>query len=303
MTQVEDDLQHSSEPLVTSIQGDPARFFNRELSWLQFNRRVLDEALSTRHPLLERVKFLSVFSSNLDEFFMVRVSGIHEQIDAGVNSRSADGRTPREHMALIKPVIEELVETQHCAWVEDIQPELRSAGIPICDFGELSEAQRLAARTLFYDRLLPILTPLAFDPGHPFPHISNLSINLAVVVRHEQMGERFARVKVPAVLPRFMPIAAEGRTVYVWVEQIIAAHVDALFPEVPVLATYPFRVTRDADIELQEEEAGDLLRTIEDGVRQRHFGNVVRLTVDQSMPQHWGARCGRRPTGARRGRR
>ncbi len=263
-----------------------ARFFNRELSWLEFNRRVLGEALSARHPLLERVKFLSIFSSNLDEFFMVRVSGIHEQLDAGVTSPSPDGLTPREHMARIKPVIDELVTTQHHAWLEDIQPQLRAAGVVVCDYDELSEAQRTVARALFHEQIFPVLTPLAFDPGHPFPHISNLSINLAVVIDDEAQGERFARVKVPEVLPRFLPISVDGTTVYTWIEQIVAAHIDALFPDVRVTATYPFRVTRDADVELQEEEANDLLQTIEHSVRQRHFGDVVRLAVDLSMPQH-----------------
>jgi len=276
----------ADEPAAVPLIKSRARFFNRELSWLEFNRRVLGEALSARHPLLERAKFLSIFSSNLDEFFMVRVSGIHEQLDAGVTSPSPDGLTPREHMARIKPLIDELVATQHRAWLEDIQPQLRAAGVVVCNYDELSEAQRAVARALFLEQIFPVLTPLAFDPGHPFPHISNLSINLAVVVGDEEQGERFARVKMPEVLPRFQPIEVDGTTVYVWIEQIVAAHIDALFPDVCVTATYPFRVTRDADVELQEEEANDLLQTIEHSVRQRHFGDVVRLAVDLSMPQH-----------------
>ncbi len=274
--------ERAAVPLIESR----ARFFNRELSWLEFNRRVLGEALSARHPLLERVKFLSIFSSNLDEFFMVRVSGIHEQLDAGVTSRSPDGLTPREHMTHIKQAIDELVVTQHRAWLEDILPQLRAAGVVVCDYDELSESQRAVARALFLEQIFPVLTPLAFDPGHPFPHISNLSINLAVVVDDEEQGERFARVKVPEVLPRFLPLTVDGTTVYAWIEQVIAAHIDALFPDVRVTATYPFRVTRDADVELQEEEANDLLQTIEHSVRQRHFGDVVRLAVDLTMPQH-----------------
>jgi polyphosphate kinase len=267
-----------------SDAGDPNRLFNRELSWLQFNRRVLGEALNPRHPLLERVKFLAIFSSNLDEFFMVRVSGIHNQIDAGVTTRSPDGLTPKQHMTLIKPVIDELIAIQHHAWTAEIQPQLEAAGIVLRDYNYLSDAQRAAARTFFHEQIFPIVTPLAFDPGHPFPHVSSLSLNLAVVVNHPKMGEQFARVKVPELLPRFIPLTTEGSTVYVWVEQIIAAHAEVLFRGIQVVASYPFRITRDADIELREDEASDLLQTIAENVRQRHFGNVIRLIIDQMMP-------------------
>jgi polyphosphate kinase len=262
------------------------RYLNRELSLLQFNRRVLGEALRTRHPLLERVKFLAIFSSILDEFFMVRVASIREQIDAGVVEPSPDGLSPAEQLALIKPVVEELSEAQRRCWCDDILPQLRRQGIGVCDYAELNDNQRAAARTLFYEEIFPVLTPLAFDPGHPFPHISNLSLSLAVVVNDPRRGERFARIKVPEVLPRLMAIPSnDGTLVLVWLEQIIAAHVDALFPGMQVVETYPFRVIRNADVDLQEEEAADLLRTIEHGIRQRQFGRVVRLTVGESMPE------------------
>jgi polyphosphate kinase len=268
----------------SSLSAD--QYLNRELSWLQFNRRVLGEALDARHPLLERVKFLSIFSSNLDEFFMVRVAGIREQIDAGVVESSPDGLSPAEQMAAIKPIVEELSEIQRRCWKNDALPQLLRAGIRVCNYADLNAAQRESARALFYDEIFPVLTPLAFDPGHPFPHISNLSLNLAVVVRGNRQSQLFARVKVPEVLPRLIMIpSGDGELVLVWLEQIIAAHVDALFPGMEVVESYPFRVTRNTDVDLQEEEAADLLRTIEHGIRQRQFGRVVRLTVDKSMPR------------------
>jgi len=261
------------------------RYLNRELSWLQFNRRVLGEALDVRHPLLERVKFLSIFSSNLDEFFMVRVAGIRQQIEAGVIEPSPDGLSPHDQLAHIKPVVEELTELQRKCWCDDVRPQLQAKGILVCDYAELNERQRQRLRELFLEEIFPVLTPLAFDPGHPFPHISNLSLSLAVVVHDPRHGERFARVKVPEVLPRLLPIPSDdGQQVFVWLEQVIAEHVDALFPGMHVVEAYPFRVTRNGDVDLQEEEAADLLRTIEHGIRQRHFGRVVRLTVDESIP-------------------
>jgi polyphosphate kinase len=277
-------VAHEELPKLPPMGAD--RYLNRELSWLQFNRRVLGEALDPRQPLLERVKFLAIFSSNMDEFFMVRVAGIREQIDAGVIEPSPDGLSPHEQMIQIKPVVDELTEMQRRCWSEEVLPQLRAQGIFVCTYAELNTAQREAVRELFYEEIFPVLTPLAFDPGHPFPHISNLSLSLAVVVNDPRHGERFARVKVPEVLPRLMRVPSQdGRQVFVWLEHIIAAHVDALFPGMHIPETYPFRVTRNGDVDLQEEEAADLLRTIEHGIRQRQFGRVVRLAVDQSIPQ------------------
>lgn len=273
-----------------------ARYFNRELSWLAFNWRVFEEAMLDRHPLLERVKFLAIFNTNLDEYFMIRVAGLKQQIAARVNERTADGLTPAEQLTAIRSVVQRHLEMEQRCWLDDIHPKLGAQGINLLDYHELTEEQRRACRDYFEREVFPVLTPLAFDPSHPFPHISNLSINLAVVINDPEEGELFARVKVPAVLPRFVPIgggACDGlehippkrRGCYTWMEQVIAANVDALFPGVEVVESYAFRITRNADVEIQEEEAADLLRTIEQGVRQRRFGAVVRISVEHTMPQ------------------
>jgi len=275
---------------------EAAPYINRELSWLEFNRRVLEEALGEGHPLLERVKFLSIFSTNLDEFFMIRVAGIKQQVAAGVNTRSPDGTTPAEQLIAIRRVVDDLVDQHRRCWLEDVEPKLRAQGIHVLDYAELTEQQRAFCKAYFEREVFPVLTPLAFDPSHPFPQISNLSINLAVVINDPEEGPLFARVKVPAVLPRLIPInggAREGldhiplerRHCFVWLDQVIAENVDALFPGMAVTEAYIFRITRNAYVEIQEEEAADLLRTIEQGVRQRRFGAVVRLTIQHDMPQ------------------
>jgi len=271
-------------------------YFNRELSWLAFNHRVLEEALDERHPQLERVKFLAIFSTNLDEFFMIRVAGIKQQVAAGVVSRSPDGMTPVEQLAAVRRVVNAQQDMQRTCWLHNLQPRLRDQGIRLLDYAELTRQQRAFCKAYFEREVFPVLTPLAFDPSHPFPQISNLSINLAVVINDPEEGELFARVKVPAVLPRLIPIEAgrharpahippERRHGFVWLEQVIAENVDALFPGMEVVEAYVFRITRNADMEIQEEEAADLLRTIEQGVRARRFGAVVRLTVQHDMPQ------------------
>jgi polyphosphate kinase len=275
---------------------EPSRYLNRELSWLAFNRRVLEEALDERTPLLERVKFLAIVGTNLDEFFMIRVAGIKQQIVAGVVTRSPDGMTPAEQLSAIRQVVARDIATQRSCWLEDLQPKLRAQGVSVLDYTELNEQQRAFCAAYFEHEVFPVLTPLAFDPSHPFPQISNLSINLAVVIRDVEEGELFARVKVPAVLPRLIelsdeqpeappPLPIERRHCFVWLDQVIAANVAALFPGMEVVEAYDFRVTRNADVEIAEEEAADLLRTIEQGVRQRRFGAVVRLTVQRDMPQ------------------
>jgi polyphosphate kinase len=275
------------QQLATEIERPPTaqRYLNRQLSWLQFNRRVLDEAFDLRHPLIERAKFLAIFSSNLDEFFMVRVSGLQEQLESVPTELSPDGLSPAEQLRLIKPIVIELANRQHSCWSDYILPALRSAGVHILDYAELSDDQRAVAASFFHDEIFPILTPLAFDPGHPFPHISNLSLNLAVVIHDPRQSERFARLKVPGMLPRLMPIRSpDGVEVLVWVEQLIAAHLHELFPGLEVVAAYPFKVTRDGDVELRDDAADDLLQSVEHVIHQRQFGRVVRLTVDQSMP-------------------
>jgi polyphosphate kinase len=273
-------------------------YINRELSWLQFNHRVLEEALDERHPLLERVKFLSIFASNLDEFFMIRVSGLRRQLAARTIKTPPDGMTPAEQLAAIRrELLPELVRQMEC-WHYDLLPKLKQAGIQVLRYDELKGKQRRLLRSYFEREIFPVLTPLAFDPGHPFPHISNLSMNLAVVINDPLHGERFARLKVPATFPRLLRIPSEERADsyerlglaevtannFVWLEQVVTANLDLLFPGLEITAAYPFRITRDADQEIEEDEAADLLSTIEESVRMREFGLTVRLEVDNDMP-------------------
>jgi len=274
----------------------PSYYLNRELSWLEFDRRVLAEARDVSLPLLERVRFLSIFASNLDEFFMVRVSGLRRQLETGVVSRPPDGMSPAEQLTAIRerlmPMREALIE----GWRSDLQPKLSEAGIQVLDWSELKGKQRKALRKHFERGIFPTLTPLAFDPSHPFPHISNLSINLAVVVRDPVHGERFARLKVPGTFPRLLRIPSDGEAgplglegdeapTFVWIEEVIAANLDLLFPGLEVVSAHPFRVTRDADVDIEEDEAGDLLTAMVEVVGQRHFGSAVRLEIDERMPQ------------------
>ncbi len=278
---------------------DPSLYINRELSWLEFNRRVLEEAQDQSHPLLERVKFLAIFSNNLDEFFMIRVSGLREQLESGILETSADGMTPAEQLVAIRRTLEPMLIEHRRLWEEELLPQLAAAGIRILPYEGLKKKQRRLLKRYFQDEIFPTLTPLAFDPGHPFPHISNLSLNLAVVVSDPEHGERFARVKVPDAFPRLLRIPSEERADifeglpltdvkadnFVWVEDVIRHNLENLFPGLEVIAAYPFRVTRDADIEIEEDEAADLLAAIEQGVESRFFGKVVRLEVDSAMPR------------------
>jgi polyphosphate kinase len=283
---------------VPSDLKDPSLYINRELSMLKFNGRVLEEALDERHPLLERVKFLAIFGSNTDEFFMIRVSGLRKQFVAGVVKTPPDGMTPAEQlMAIRRDLMPKLAQQADC-WNDDLLPKLKKEGIKILHYDDLKRKQRKLLRQYFEREIFPALTPLAFDPGHPFPHISNLSLNLAVVINDPDVGQRFARVKVPGVFPRLLRIPSEEKAEsyqslglvdassnnFVWLEEVVAANLDLLFPGFDVEAVYPFRVTRDADQEIEEDEASDLLGTIEESVRMRHFGSVVRLEVDDAMP-------------------
>jgi polyphosphate kinase len=274
---------------------DPQLYINRELSLLEFHRRVLEEAQDETNPLLERVKFLSIVGSNLDEFFMVRVTGLRKQVDAGVIDVSADGLPPVRVLAEIRKVALQMMTQARDCLNEDLLPQLRRAGIHLMDYPELSERQKAGVDSYFDEVISKVITPLAFDPGHPFPHISNLSLNLAVVIRDEEGRERFARVKVPKPLMRLVPIKRSSGGLrkdgtppqnhyFVWVEQLIAANLQKLVPGMEVVESHPFRVTRDADMVIQELEAADLLETIEQSVRQRRFGSVTRLTVNDAMP-------------------
>ncbi len=275
--------------------ADPALYLNRELSLLEFQRRVLEEARDENNPLLERVKFLAIFGSNLDEFFMVRVSGIRKQVEARIIEVSPDGRTPRDQLAAIRKLAMELYEEAHTTLRRKLLPKLDKAGIHVLDYDKVSKAQREKADTYFREVVHPVLTPLALDPGHPFPHISNLSLNLAVVLRDPQGVEKFARLKVPDTLSRLVPVKrSSGATrkdgtiprhhYFVWLEQVIAANVGALFPGMEVLAVHPFRVIRDADFEIQEIEADDLLEIMQQSIRRRKFGSVVKVSIYDSMP-------------------
>jgi polyphosphate kinase len=275
--------------------NDPRLYINRELSLLEFHRRVLQEAQDETNPLLERVKFLAIVGNILDEFFMVRVAGLKKQVEAGVVDVPPDGLTPAEQLAAIRKVAGQLmVQARECLR-DDLIPRLKQNGIQILNYAELSEKQKEPVNAYFNEVIFPVLTPLAFDPGHPFPHISNLSLNLAVLVRDKH--QHFARIKVPGTLPRLLPIKRSSGSVrrdgtvphnhyFVWLEQVIAANLDALFPGMKIMEVHPFRVTRDADMVIQELEASDLLETIEEGVKQRRFGSVVRVTVNNEMPSH-----------------
>ncbi|MGZ4788474.1 MAG: polyphosphate kinase 1 [Terriglobales bacterium] len=272
---------------------DPALYVNRELSLLAFQRRVLEEAQDETNPLLERVKFLSIVGSNLDEFFMVRVAGLKRQVEAGSTEVGPDGMSPADQLEAIRTEVSALITNAARCYRRQLAPALEEAGIYIRTFGSLTEAQQNRARKYFENSVFPVLTPLAFDPGRPFPHISNLSVNLAVIIRDSNGEQHFARVKVPEGLPQLVRVDAPQssnsrrkaqRQTFIWLEDLISANLDALFPGMRVVDAHPFHVTRDADIEIQELEAGDLLETTEEGLRQRRFGDVVRLQVDQEMP-------------------
>lgn len=263
----------------------PDQFINRELSWLEFNRRVL--ALSDRDdfPLLEKVKFLAIWSSNLDEFFQVRVAGLKEQVVHGLRSTRPDGMTPNQQLAAIKNEVEGQYEEISKRFLAEVAPALASEGIVFSDYSTLDAEDREFLDNQFRELVFPVVTPLAVDPAHPFPYISNLSLNLAIFVRNPETGvTRFARVKIPPILPRFVVLPDGER--FVALEQVIAAHLDSLFPGMEVIEHHPFRVTRNADLEIEEDEGGDLLMTIESELTQRRFGSVVRLEVHPEIPEH-----------------
>jgi polyphosphate kinase len=260
-------------------EGIDARLLNRELSWLDFNARVL--ALSERDdvPLLDRAKFMAIFSQNLDEFFQVRVAGLKDQVAAGLQTPTPDGRTPAQQLLEIHDRVEDLTRTAERIFLEQLCPESAGVGIIFSSYAELNEEDVKALDEVFEERIFPVLTPLAVDPSHPFPYISHLSLNLAVIVRDPVTAQRhFARVKVPPVLPRFLVLPDGER--FVPLEQVIGAHLDQLFPGMEVIDDYSFRVTRNADLTLEEEEADDLLAAVEYELRRRRFRRAVRLELD-----------------------
>lgn len=277
--------------------NNPQNFFNRDLSWIEFNRRVLQEALNPELPLLERVKFISIFHSNLDEFYMIRISGLKEQIAANVTEPTIDGLTPQTQLQKIEKILRPMLQQAMDLWQNEVVPALREQKIDILDYNKMSNTECEALTAYFKKEIFPVLTPLAFDPGRPFPYISNLSLSLAIFVKKPNGENHFARVKVPNILPRLMQIdqiISPTKKVltngsfcakFVWLGDLLKANLNLLFPGMEVLEAHRFRITRDTDIELQEDEADDLLSVIEENIRQRRFGTVVRLEVEKQMPE------------------
>src|SRR6478609_2244365 len=271
-----------------ALQGD--RFLDREISWLQFNERVLQLAADDTVPLLERARFLAIFTSNLDEFFMVRVAGLKRRIATGLAVRSASGLEPREVLEQVSLVAHELMQMQSTVYKEKVQPALEDEGISIVRWDELSDDERELQSQQFAERVFPVLTPLAVDPAHPFPYISGLSLNLAVLLVNPNTGkEHFARVKVPPLLPRLLriepelgePVVADlFHTRFVPLEDVIAAHLDMLFPGMEVQEHFTFRVTRNEDLEVEEDDAENLLTALEKELTRRRFGPPIRLEVE-----------------------
>jgi polyphosphate kinase len=273
------DRRDTASP-VARVGGDddnPTPFLNRELSWLAFNERVLALAADER-PVLERAKFLAIFADNLDEFFQVRVAGLKDQVAARVSTETPDGRTPDMQLDEIRDAVDRLSAEHERLWVEEVLPQLRAADIEVVDWAGLTTAERDELTELFHARVFPVLTPLAVDPGHPFPYISDLSLNLAVLLASPDSERRlFARLKVPNSLPRFVQLRGSNR--WVALEQLIAPHLGVLFPGLDVLEHHVFRVTRNADLTVKEGEADDLLAAVETELRRRRFGNAIRLEI------------------------
>lgn len=274
---------------------NPELYFNRDLSWIEFNKRVLEEALDQSLPLLERVKFLSIFCTNLDEFYMIRVSGLMEQVSAGITSVGIDGLSPQETLNQISIKVSELLKIHMNCYLSDVLPKLKENGIEILNYKDLTEEEKALLNKYYIKEIFPTLTPLAFDPGRPFPHISNLSLNLGVRIEKPTGERHFARVKVPRNLPRFINLNAikekfnsgqkvTGNLRLTYLEQVIEANLETLFPKMHIIDSYRFRVTRDTDIEIQEDEADDLLKVIEENIKQRRFGAVVRLEIEKELP-------------------
>ncbi|MDX3656373.1 RNA degradosome polyphosphate kinase [Streptomyces sp. ID05-26A] len=274
--------------LPTDLPDD--RYFNRELSWLDFNARVLALAEDSSQPLLERAKFSAIFASNLDEFYMVRVAGLKRRAETGLSVRSADGLTPREQLVAIFKRSQELVEQHARAFLDHIRPGLEEHRISIVAWGDLTDYDRLRLSNYFSEQVFPVLTPLAVDPAHPFPYISGLSLNLAVTVRDpEGGGERFARVKVPDNVPRLVRVEADrssSSATFLPLEELIAAHLGELFTGMEVIECHAFRVTRNADLEVEEDRDEDLLQALERELARRRFGPPVRLEVADDMTEH-----------------
>ncbi len=288
----------SDRPSSAMVQNldDPENFINRELSSLEFNKRVMEEAMDRTHPLLERIKFLAICGSNLDEFFMSRVSDLRRQMVRGNFKFTADGMTPSQTIDKVRQNLIPILKGHGTCWYEELLPLLKSESVHVHSWGDLDEEQSGALRQLFEREVYPTLTPLAFDAWRPFPFISNLTTNLAVIVKNNKGKDCFARVKVPVgIYPRFVPIPEDvceddgisGRPTlnFILLEDLISANLDVLFPGLEVVASYPFRITRDAEISIQLEDSSDLLTAVEEGVENRRVGSPVRLEVGPSMPE------------------
>ncbi|MCU1624154.1 MAG: degradosome polyphosphate kinase [Frankiales bacterium] len=271
------------------LASTPSRFLNREMSWLEWNARVLALSRDAGAPLLERNKFLAIFATNLDEFFMVRVAGLIRRLETGLGVRSSDGLSTRRQLELIRSKGRELAQEHARVFLEEVQPALVDAGISILLWDDLQASEQLRLHGWFRERVFPVLTPLAVDPAHPFPYISGLSLNLAVLVRDPETGtERFARVKVPNNVNRFVEVQGgpEGTSSFLPLEELIGHHLGQLFPGLDVLAHHAFRVTRNADLEVEEDRDEDLLQALERELSRRRFGPVVRVEVGETMDPH-----------------
>jgi polyphosphate kinase len=280
---------------------DPKLYMNRELSLLEFQRRVLEEAFDRKNKLLERVKFISIVSSNIDEFYMVRVAALKQKLANGNTDLSIDGKTVPEQLAAVAVSVDELVGRLYGCYLNHLLPALTSNGVLIADYTSLDEREREAVNTYYNESVFPVLTPLAFDPGRPFPHISNLSLNLAVVLRDIDGSRHFARVKVPPALPQLVVVpgapqkrtkrnaAAAGQMTplkFVWIEQLISANLDSLFPGLEIVESHPFHITRDAEVAIKEIESDDLLESVEEAVWRRRFRQAIRLQTDKTISDH-----------------
>ncbi len=260
-------------------------FFNRELSWVAFNKRVLNEGIDARTPLLERAKFCAIFSTNLDEFFMVRVAGVKRKLAQQIGIVTDDGLKPDKQLQAIRDALIPLVTSQHDFFENTLRQELQKNGVKLLDYKDIDKKHQHYLRTYFQEKLFPVLTPLAVDPAHPFPYISNLSLSLVVIVRDRETGEQnFARVKVPSVLPRFVKIPETDNHTFVPLEQVIAHNLEALFPGMEIVSYYPFRITRDAELDIEEEEADDLISALQAELRKQKFGSVVRIEIASDIP-------------------
>ena len=266
---------------IAPIDANPTNYLNRELSWLSFNARVLALAADSKIPLLERLKFVAIYAGNLDEFFQVRVAGLHDLVAGEVRFRGPDGRTPEEQLVAISSALQSLEAQRQLIFSVQLQPQLALQGIDIVPYGELEAEDAKIADTYFDEQVFPILTPLGLDPGHPFPYISDLSLNLGVLVRQpDDERTRFARIKIPDMVDRFVKLSVSGR--FVLIEDLIIAHLNQLFPGLEIQEFLAFRVTRNADLNYRDEEADDLLELVEMELRRRRFGNAVRLELGTS---------------------